>query len=122
MTLVSDGESVRTESAIYCETPEEQAASSCAESTGRIAVLQVRQGDQVGLDVDRDISEKGWFLVDVDSQQRSAVQDTHYFTFDADFSNRPQAGLIRLEVRSLDRVAEEGAKVLGVWQIQLVQK
>ena len=49
------------------------------------------------------------------------MQDTHYFSFDANFSQRPQKGVITLEVRSVDHVAEN-AKDTGTWVFQLLQR
>lgn len=122
VTLASGGTSVHSESTLYCHSAADLASQTCSEHTDRVTVLPVVQGALVGIDVDSSISDKGWYVVDADANQRSAVQDEHYFTINADFSDRPVKNLINLEVRSLDRVAEDGAQVLGVWKFQLVQK
>lgn len=121
VTLVSGGHRVRTESAVYCRDGQTVAKRDCVTHGGRREVLRVRNGDLVGIDVDKVLSDKGWELVDADAKQRSAVQDKHYFTFNANFANRPTPGVIDLEVRSLSRVAED-ATVTGVWNFQLVQR
>ena len=121
VTLVSGGHRVRTESASFCRAGQSVAAQNCVTHPGRLEVLRVRNGDQVGVDVDKALSDKGWELVDADAKQRSAVQDKHYFTFSADFANRPRPGIINLQVRSLDAVSDT-ASVTGIWQFQLVQR
>ena len=121
VTLVSNGHRVRAESASYCRDGQSAVKQNCVLHPGRHEVLRVRNGDPVGVDVDKTLSDHGWELIDADAKQRSAVQDKHYFTFNADFNRRPTAGVINLEVRSLDRVADNAA-VTGVWSFQLVQR
>ena len=121
VTLVADGERVRSESTVWCRDGQSIAARNCVTRTSRLTVLRVKQGAQVGVDVDRTLATHGWYLVDTDASQRSAVQNEHYFTFNADFANRKTPGVINLDVRSVDRVAEK-ATVTGSWRFQLVQK
>jgi hypothetical protein len=121
VTAVSRGQSVHVESASYCRDGQTVEKQDCVLHLDRVAVLRVKQGALVGIDVDSELTEKGWFLYDADAKARSAVQDSHYFSYTPDFSNRPLKGLINLEVRSTDRVADD-ANVTGIWKIQLLQK
>ena len=121
VTLVAGGHSVRTESTLYCRDGQSVAKNNCVAHADRLTILRVKQGDQVGVDVDRTLAKHGWYLIDMDASQRSAVQDEHYFTFNADFSNRKTPGVINLDVRSVDRVAEN-ATATGSWRFQLLQK
>ena len=121
VTLVSDGRHVRSEATLYCRAGQTPAKRNCATAHHGPTVLSVRQGSHVGVDVDRTLAKHGWYLVDVDNKQRTAVQDTHFFSFDANFSQRSQKGVITLEVRSVDHVAEN-AKDTGTWVFQLLQR
>jgi hypothetical protein len=123
VTLVSGGATVHTESTTYCRAGQSVANNNCVQHTGRdrIGVLRVQQGAVLGIDVDKALAKNGWFLYDADAKARSEVQDTHYFSYTPDFSNRPTLGIINLEIRSTDRVADD-AQVTGVWRFQLVQK
>lgn len=117
VTLVSSGQRVRTESASFCRGGQ----TGCVRHPDRREVLRVREGDLVGIDVDKALSDSGWDYADADLKQRSSVQDKHYLTFKATFINRPTPGVIDLVVRSRSRVAED-APVTGVWNFQLVQR
>ena len=121
VTLVSEGKRIRTEATIFCRDGQSVEKRNCASAKHGPRVLSVRQGALVGVDVDRTLAKHGWYLVDVDAKQRTPVQNTHYFTFPADFGNRPAKGVITLEVRSVDHVAEN-AKDTGTWVVQLLQR
>ena len=121
VTLVADGERVRSESTVYCRDGQSIAKKDCVNHLDRLTVLRVKNGNQVGIDVDRTLAKHGWYLVDTDASQRSAVQNEHYFTIQANFSNRKTPGVINLDVLSVDHVAEN-ATVTGTWRFQLVQK
>jgi hypothetical protein len=83
----------------------------------RVGIIEVKQGNRVGIDVDNAIAKHGWILVDADAKARSAVQDEHHFAYVPDFQAGP---VIHLEIRSLDHVADD-ASITGVWKFQLVQ-
>lgn len=121
VTLVSDGHTVRTESAVYCRDGQSAARMNCATHPEHVKVLRVKQGAQVGVDVDKTLRDHGWVLIDADEKRRSDVQNTHYFTLDANFTGRPMPGIINLEVQSLDHVSDKAA-ITGLWRFQLVQK
>ena len=120
VTLASGSDSVHVESTTFCfDEPDKD----CETNPGidRVGVLQVRSGDTVSIDVDQELAEKGWYLVDADAQQRSGTLDKHHFTFTADFANRPTAGVINLQVKSTVKV-DDNARVRGYWRFQLVQR
>lgn len=121
VTLVSDGKHVRSEATVFCRGDQTPAKRNCATSGHGPAVIPVRQGGQVGVDVDKTLAQHGWYLVDVDGKQRTPVQDTHYFSFQVDFSGRPTGGVATYEVRSVDHVAEN-AKDTGTWLFQFTQR
>lgn len=121
VTLVSDGRHVRSEATVYCRTGQTPVQRNCATGGHGPTVIAVRQGAQLGVDVDRTLAQHGWYLVDVDGKQRTPVQDTHYFSFQVDFSGRPNGGVATYEIRSVDHVAEN-AKDTGTWVFQLTQR
>lgn len=121
VTLVSSGRHVRAEATSFCRDGQSAQKQNCVLHTGRLTVLEVRDGATVGVDVDRALARSGWVVVDADAKQRSAVQDTHYFTFGASFADRPTKGVINLQVQSLSKAAENAA-VTGIWRFQLVQR
>lgn len=125
VTMVSRGESVHTEAASYCHDGRPlRRLTDCPGPGTRAAVLPTRQGAQVGIDVDKDLADKGWYVVDLDSKTRYSYQDDHYLAFTADFTDRPIAGVINLEVRQVAGIPTTDdalAPVTGVWRFQLVQ-
>lgn len=82
-------------------------------------VLAVDPGNQVGISVDVELAEEGWFiaLTDEDGQtQRLATTEGHYSSFEPDFNSSPT---FRLEVRKLDEPVD-GAEVRGIWLFTIV--
>jgi hypothetical protein len=118
VTVSSGTTSVHSEATTYCREGQSAAKSNCVEHLDRVSVVRVKAGERVGIDVAKTIAEDGWILVDTGANARSDVQDELHFSYTPDFSRSP---VIHLEVRSLDRVAEN-ATVTGVWTFQLVQK
>jgi hypothetical protein len=116
VTLSTGTHSVHVESTTFCRDGQSAASRNCVEHLTRTTIVRVKQGDAVGIDVDRTLAEHGWILVDADANARSDVQDEHHFSYTPDFRAGP---VIHLEVRSLDRVADD-ARTTGVWKFQLV--
>ncbi len=82
-------------------------------------VLEVKPGDQVVIDVDKDLVESGWTAVlraPGAQPGRLAVQDEHVAYFEPDFSRAPQ---LTLEVLKLDGPRDD-ARPVGIWQFVLV--
>ena len=123
VTVVSGGESVYAEANTYCfegQTP----GSGCATRHEGSTEIAVRGGETVGVDVDGDLVDDGWFieLSDPSAQgqsqpQRSEPQKGHYFTFTA--PNLPLGSELLLTVRSL---GEDGDEPTGEWSFTLTPK
>ncbi len=119
VTVVSGGTSVYTEAHRWC-FEEGQRGDECAErATGRTA-LPVRPGQTVGVDVDKELADGGWYLElsapDEQEQepQRSGRQDGHYFSFTA--PSLPEGGSLHLDVRAVG----EGEEPRGEFRFELV--
>lgn len=117
VTLSSGTRSVHMESTTYCRDGQSAEQRNCVEHLDRVSQIEVKQGDQVAVDVDKSIAENGWILVLPVANQRSEVQDGHHFAYTPDFGNVP---FIELEVRSLDHPADN-ARTTGIWKFRLVQ-
>ena len=90
VTLVSGGQSVYTEANLYCFADAQTVESGeCAERAQGATRLEVRQGETVGVDVGKDLVERGWRVQlgsseNPDQVQASGVlEDQHYFSFTA---------------------------------------
>lgn len=119
VTVSSGAQSSHIEATVFCRAGQSVEARNCVEHLDRVAVVKVKPGEQVGIDVDSTLADHGWLVFDTDQNARSSVQDQHYFAYTPQFrDNNP---IINLEVRSLDKVAED-AHVTGVWKIQLVEQ
>jgi hypothetical protein len=123
VTVVSGGESVYTEASTWCF--EDQDPPECAERDSGVTEVAVRGGDTVGVDVDKELVDRGWYieLAEPEGQaaegqqpsqpQRSEPQDGHYFTFTA--PNLPSGSELLLNVRALG----EGEDPTGEWSFRL---
>jgi hypothetical protein len=118
VTISSGTHSAHLESTTYCRDGQTAAAKNCVEHLDRIGRVEVKSGEPIGIDVDKSLAQHGWIVVLTDAKQRSAVLDTHYFSYTPDFSSGP---LVNLEIRSLSRVSND-ATTTGVWKFQLVEQ
>ncbi len=118
VTVSSGSESAHSEATVFCRDGQTVQKRDCVEHLDRVSVVKVKPGERVGIDVDSALAKHGWVLVDADAQASSGVQDERYFSYTPQFAQNK--GVVNLEVRSLDHVADD-AKVTGVWRIQLVQ-
>ena len=122
VTIVNAGESTYKQANAFCFEGQSFAANDCAERDTSIGKLEVMGGEVVGVDVSKEVVERGWFIElsdpsDPDAEpQTSEVQDAHFFTFTA--PNLPQGSSLALTVRTL---AEEGEADLtsGEWLFEL---
>jgi hypothetical protein len=121
VTLVSGGQSVYKQANIYCfEDGVTVDSGECAQRAEGATRLEVQQGETIGVDVGKDLVERGW-RVQVGDQAAEQVQasdvlrDQHYFTFTA--PNLPDEG-VPLVVVTVD---DEDAST-GEWLFQLVPK
>ena len=122
VTLVSGGQSVYTEANLYCFEPDKTVeGGDCAERAQGSTRLEVRQGETVGVDVGKDLVERGWRVQlgsaeNPEQVQSSAVlEDQHYFTFTA--PPVPEEGT-PLTVVTVD----EDDATTGEWLFLLVPK
>lgn len=122
VSLISSGETVHTDATIYCFEGQSARQQNCRAPQDKApTVLKVKAGQQVGIDVAKDIADAGWVVVlpgddeDPSNDQASGKQDTHYFAFTPQFQNAP----LRVEVRMLDG-GRTDAPTIGNWQFVLV--
>lgn len=106
VTVVSGGRTVHAEAGTWCFEGQSTAKGNCATRHEGTTRLAVRGGDTVGVDVDKDLAERGWYIELAEpggaqgSEQRSEPQTDHYFTFTA--PNLPTGSSLVLTVRALD--------------------
>lgn len=124
VTVVSGGESVYTEASTWCF--EGQTPPDCAERAEGVTELSVRGGETVGVDVDKELADRGWFLELAEPEgqgqgsqpQRSEPQTGHYFTFTA--PNLPTGSSLLLTVRALGEGEEQ--EPVGEWEFVLTPR
>ena len=129
ITLVSQGSRTHFEAQQWCRDGAALDKGTECPGTGpdHDAVLKVRDGDQVGIDVDSDLLDPGWYLYDADTKSNiTGVKTGHYYALaNVVFSGRPDTGIIRLEVRTVDHLPTSSTdlpRITGRWQFQLVQR
>jgi len=129
VTLVSDGTSTHFAAQEWCTGGATLLTGDECPGTGssRPAVLKVRDGDQVGIDVDHDLTHPGWYLYDADAKQNvtGLRTDSYYALANVLFQGRPTAGIIHLEIRTVDHAPTSSTdvpKITGQWRFDLVQK
>ena len=126
VTLYSGGTSLYDEAFSYCfdgQDPGKEPGSEGAcrfDADRQTKVLGVHPGDEVVVDVDRDIADKGWYVVlrgtGPNQQTRLATQQEHVTSFQPDFTQSPT---ITVLVQKLTE-ASDTAQSVGVWQFTLV--
>jgi hypothetical protein len=120
VTLVSGGQSVYTEANVYCfEEDKTIEGGKCAERAQGPTRLEVRPGERVGVDVGKDLVERGWRIQlgpgdDADNVS-PVLEEQHYFTFTA--PGLPEEGA----ALTVFTVNDEEATT-GRWLFQLVPK
>lgn len=126
VTLHSGSRTIHDDAFSYCFSGQDPAKEpgtpgACRYDTAsRTAkVLQVRPGDEVLVDVDKDLADAGWYVVlrgRQGKQSRLATQQEHVTSFVPDFSASPT---ITVEVQKLQSPSDT-AKSVGVWQFAVV--
>jgi hypothetical protein len=117
VTVVSGGESAYTEAALWCF--EDQEWPECTERAEGTTEISVRGGETVGVDVDKELADSGWFLEfslpdgQGEGERPFPPQSGHYFSFAA--PNLPADTPLLLTVRSLG----EGDTPTGEWRFEL---
>jgi hypothetical protein len=120
VTLVSGGSSVYTEANVYCfEEDETVEGGKCARRAKGPTELEVRPGEILGIDVGKDLVERGWrFQLGSDEKPdyvSQVFEDQHYFAFEA--PPLPGTGALLTVV-----TADDQDSPTGQWRFQLVPK
>ena len=124
VSLVSGGDSVHSDATIYCFDGQSAQQQNCRTDVHPPTPLKVKVGQQVGIDVAKQVADAGWVVVlpggdkDPSNDQASGTQDSHYFAFTPEPSMF-QNGPVRMEVRMLDD-GRTDAPTAGNWQFVLV--
>lgn len=127
VSLYGSGTALHDSAFSYCfdgQDPSKQPGSpgACRYEADRTPeVLRVRPGDVVTVDVDKDLSDAGWFVAlgtGTSPPRALAAQSGHVTTFQPDFSAGPT---VTVQVRKLEST-KPGAKPLGVWQFVVVPR
>ena len=122
VTVVSGGTSVYSEAATYCfDEGQTLDGGTCASRETEVRRIEVRQGERIGIDVDRELVERGWQLeiidpADAERTQGSSTINDHYFPFTA--PGIAPGGMLLLTVRTVG--ADDAAT--GEWQFELVNR
>ena len=83
-------------------------------------MLEVRPGDEVTVDVDRDLADSGWFVVAARRGRASrAASRRRRSTSRASSPTSASRRTITVEIRKLAR-PQEDAPTVGVWQFAIV--
>lgn len=120
VTIVSGGSSVYSEAAAFCfDEDATLAEGECATRESQVRRLEVRAGERVGIDVGKELVDRGWQLeiADPADPQRTQVSGTitdHYFPFTA--PGIVPDGKLLLTVRTVD----EDLTPTGEWLFELV--
>lgn len=123
VTVVSGTNSEWKEADLFCfEEGQTLASGQCAQRSTSPTRIEVTPGERVGVDVGREVVERGWYIMlagpggQGQAQQSDVQEDKHYFTFTA-----PQVGPegLRLTVQAVGEDGQQGAPS-GEWVFDLV--
>ncbi len=128
VTLFSGTTSLYDHAWVYCFEGQDPAAEPGTPGACRFdtqdrtqKVLEVEPGDEVLVDVDRDLVHTGWFVAlrpREGDAQRLATQTEHVTRFVPDFN---RSATYVLEIRKLENPRDD-ARPTGLWQFALVPK
>lgn len=128
ITLVSSGHSTHFEAQQWCASNTVLVKGNECPGTGPrvLQIIRAAAGDQVGIDVDSELTSPGWYVFNADTGEALlGISSSHYRTFLADFRNTKVPGVEQLEVRTVDHVPTSETdipKVTGQWVFQVVAK
>jgi hypothetical protein len=122
VSVVSSGTTVHTDATLFCFEGQSIAEKDCRTETGRLpTVVKVKPGQQVGIDVSKELAESGWVVVlpgqGEGQDQSSGKQESHYLTFTPQFTQ--QSPQVDLDVRMLDD-GDTAKPTIGLWRFVLV--
>lgn len=124
VTVVSGTTSEWKEADVYCFAGQSLPDDDCVQRADGPVQLEVTPGQQVGVDVDKDVVERGWYIQlagpegGAQAQQSDVMEDRHYFSFTAP-SVGPEG--LRLTVVALGEQGPEGPPS-GEWTFDLVAR
>ena len=127
VSLYSGGSTIHDASFSYCFPGQDPAKEQGAEGACRFDAdraptrLEVKPGDPVLVDVDKDLADAGWVVAlmpEGGQRQTLAVMDGHTGTFQPDFN---QGARQFVEVRKLESPRTD-ARVLGLWLFEIVPR
>jgi hypothetical protein len=115
VTLYSEGRTVKTEAHAY------ERAGELKRFNRDVPVLRVRQGAQLGVDVDSDLADDGW-IVTIDGRPVTDVQRDHYQPVIV--PNLGEPGVARLTVERVPAGADlrRGFRSTGSWPFVLARR
>lgn len=127
VTLYSGNASINDRAFSFCFEGQDPAKEPGTEGACRFdtdggrqpKVLTVRPGDEVTVDVDKDLADAGWFVAlrgAGSTSSRLATQSEHVTSFQPDFSASPT---ITVEIQKLEEPKDD-AQPVGVWQFAVV--
>ena len=123
VTVVSGANSEWKEADVFCEEGTVD-SGECAERSGGPTRIPVSPGQTVGVDVDREVVERGWYIElagpggQGQAQRSEVLEDKHYFSF----TGQGVSGEgLRLTVFAIGEEGPEGAPS-GSWAFDLVPR
>lgn len=138
VTLVSAGESVYSEAATFCFDEDRTLdGGGCPERATEVVELSTRPGEVVGVDVAKEVADRGWELTLIDptgqvqTQRTGQLDEDHYFSFTAPnlspagYDVRVQTVVPDLDENGEPRLDDQGLPVsipTGEWRFRLVPR
>ena len=112
VSVFSGSDTIRLEAASYCA----EDGSSCEPKPVKLTRLSVAPGDTIGISVDSDIAERGWYLA-TRNQVISRRIEGHYYKFAVGAEQFSQSDALNLQVVTLP--GEQAGSPSGVWAFTL---
>jgi hypothetical protein len=124
VTVVSGSTSEWKEADVFCFEGQSPEAGDCAQRSTETPRIPVTPGERVGVDVGKEVRERGWFVAlsgpagQGEAQESDVQVDQAYFSFTA-----PNVGPdgLRLTVRTLPEENARG-EASGEWTFDLVPR
>ncbi len=114
VTAFSGSSVAQAHAQVWCHPGQEFEAGKCAGNPNAPAkVVRVAGNDSIGIDVDAELVEHGWYVATKDN--RSDIQREHFYRLPLGLQTQ---GALNLRVVALD----ENNKPRGVWLFTVVPK
>jgi hypothetical protein len=122
VTLATNGHSVHVAASNYCFHGRTLAREDECQADGpRVTTVKVRQGDQVDIKVDTELTRTGWVVYDPLTKQNGEIHKDDHVSFQADLGNAASAYLEVHQVAGTGTSTADLVRVLGIWRFQLVE-